>query len=630
MSEKKKKTFRQRLLSFGATTLLILLVLSFMVWGIGDYVSPQQGNVAVATIGESEISGQEFQNEVRLQVSRLQGIFGQSFTNEQAKAMGITDNVLQSLIQRNLFAEAAKSMGLLVSNDLVSREIKDDDRFKAQGGSFDRLRFNETIQRAGLSELGYISLFKGQLLQEQFLSGVQYGQAVPNTLVDSVYRYRNEKRTANFIELKHSSITKVPAASDETLKKYHTDNAARFTAPEYRAITLVQMEIKDIVDEIDVSEEKIKEAYDDHISEFKTPETRKIEQILISDEAKAKEVYSKITAGGDYAKVAKDVANVDAAALNLGTLTRAQLPIKELADAAFKLVANTVSEPVKSPLGWHVLRVTEIKPATQKMLADVRADLKKAIAAELAVDSLYNLSNKFEDELGGGASIEEAAKRLNFKIRKIPAMSAAGTDESGKKISDLNPNIIRTAYGTEQDQDSALTDFGNSGYFILHVDGVTAPTLRPFAKVRSDVTAAWKAEQQATATDKKVKTLTERLKGSVTLAAIAKELNVKLQTTEGFIRSGEGLKTQLPGEIVSALFKAKGKDAVAAASNDRHFIAQVKDIKAANPIADKKGLDVLATQLRGNISNDISTQLANALRLKLGVTVNRAAVDSAL
>ncbi|MDP7601499.1 MAG: SurA N-terminal domain-containing protein, partial [Rhodospirillales bacterium] len=150
MSEtKKKKSFREIILSWGAKLLLALLILSFGVWGIGDYVTPQHSATAVATIGEIEISSHEFQSEVRQQFARLQGIFGGNFTTEQAKALGIGDSVLQSLIQQRLFAEGAKSMGLLVSNDLVSREIHDDSRFKLPGGDFNRLAFNETIQRAG-------------------------------------------------------------------------------------------------------------------------------------------------------------------------------------------------------------------------------------------------------------------------------------------------------------------------------------------------------------------------------------------------------------------------------------------------------------------------------------------------
>jgi len=630
MSEIKKKTFREKILGWGAKILLALLILSFGVWGIGDYIAPQQGNDVVAKVGSSEITVQEFQGGVRRQVTRLQGIFGSNFNSEQAKSMGITNNVLESLIQRNLFAEGARSMGLLVGNDLVSREIRDDNRFKSQSGNFDRLRFNQAIQNAGLNEGSYITLFKGQLLQEQFLSGISNGMVAPKILTNSVFLHRNEKRIANFIEIKHSSIKNIPVTTDESLKKFHKDNARQFTAPEYRAITLVQLQIKDIIDEIAVSDAKIQESYDDRINEFQFPESRKIQQILVSDEKKANEIAAKITAGNDFAKIAKDVAKIEAAALDLGTLTKAQLPIKELADSAFTLSENVVSAPVKSPLGWHILRVTKINAATQKMLPQVRAEIKKGIASEKAVDSLYKLSNKFEDELANGASIEEAAKRLNFKIRKISALSANGQGLAGEKISDLNPAILQTAFGTEQDQDSALTDFGDSGYFILHVDSITTPTLRPFNSIRSNIEIAWKARQQANISDNKVKALIDRLKGSAGLAQIAKELKIKLETTSEFTRSGAGLKVPLPGELLNALFAAKGKVAVSAASDSSHFIAQVKDIKAADPIADKKDIDEISKQLQDNITNDISTQFANALRIKLGVTINRSAFDSAL
>ncbi len=629
MPEIKNKTFREKLLGWGAKVLLALLILSFGVWGIGDYVAPQQDDEAVATVGKSKITLASFRSEVQFQVSRLQAVLGDNFTAQKAKAMGVTENVLNSLIQRKIFAEGAKEMGLLINDDLVSREIRDDDRFKSPSGTFDRLRFNETIQRAGLSEDSYILLYKRQLLQDQFLSGINIGQAVPRPLLESMYKYRNEKRSMNFIKIEHSSIRKIAKATVEGLRRFHENNARQFTAPEFRAITLVQLQTKDIVDEIKVSDIEIKESYDDRIDEFKTPETRKIQQILVSDKTKSDEIYKKIIAGGKFEIVAKDLANLDPQTLELGTLTRSQLPIKELTDTAFKILENTISSPVKSPLGWHILRVSKITLAKQKMLFEVKAELKKSIATEKAVDALYNLSNNFEDELGSGSTIEEAAKRLNFTIRKISAVNAKGFNMANKKIQGLNPAILQVAFSTEQDQDSALTDFGDSGYFILHVNEIRAPVLRPFKKIRSDIESAWRLNQQAIAAEKKVQSLTNRLKQATTLAGIAKELNVKMQTSSEFLRTGAGLKIQLPGELISALFKAKGKDVVSAATDNASFIAQIQTINPANLDTNKKGLAALKQQLQENITNDLSIQFANALRKKLGVTINSATVDSA-
>ena len=609
--------------------MLALLILSFGVWGIGDYVAPQQSNDVIANVGESEITLSELQNEVQYQISRLQQVLGPSLTIEKAKAMGVVDNILQSLIRRSVFAEGAKSMGLVISDKLASREIRDDERFKSKSGKFDRRRFDETIQRAGLSENSYIALYKGQLLQNQYLSGINNGQVVPRKLVNSIYQYRNEKRSANYIEIKHNMFKSLPTASEEILKTFHKEHSHQFTAPEYRAITLVRLGTEDIIDEIEVSDNEIKESYDDRIGEFQSPERREIQQLLVSNKAKSIEIYNKIIAGTSFAEAAKDIPKFDMQLLELGTLTRKQLPIKTLSDTAFSLTENGVSSPVKSPLGWHILRIKRILPSKLKTLNEVREKIKNSIAVEKAVDDLYKLSTRFEDELGAGLSIEEAAKKLNFRVRKISGISAEGFSVAGKKIEDLNPAIIQVAFSTEQNQDSALTDFGEDGYFILHVDDIIPPALRPFSITRPEVERDWRLEQQALAGDKKVKSLIKRLKLGARLDKIAKELNISVKTSTEFTRSGAGLTIPFPGELITSLFDANDREFVSATSDDANFIAQIRTIKLADISSEKKGLDALEKKLETNFKSDIATQFVNALRNKFGVTADQAAIAEA-
>ena len=629
MTENKKKTFREILLGWGTKILLALLILSFGVWGIGDYVSPQQSNDVVATVGDSVITSAEFQSEVQFQVSQLQSVLGNNFTIQKAKAMGITSNVLNSLVERKVLSEGAREMGLIISDDLVSRKIRSDDRFKSQSGNFDRFRFNETMQRAGLSETGYIALYKGQLIQNQLLSGILNGQVVPKILVEFLYKFRNEKRSMNFIKINHNSFRNIPVAQEEDLKKFHKDNSSQFTAPEYRAITLIQIQIKDIIGEIDVSDQEIKESYDDRIDEFKTAELRTIQQILVSNENKSKEIYNKIIAGHKFIDAAKKLAKLDPESLELGSLTRDQIPLNEISNTVFSLKKNIISKPIKSPLGWHILRVTNIKKAKQKVLSEVSQQIKKSIAEEKAVEALYNLSNKFEDELGGGSTIEEAAKRLNFKIRNIQAMNADGNDLSDKKVPNIDPAVIQVAFNTEDGQNSTLTDMGDKGYFILRVNAITPPSLRAFEKIRDKIQISWRLNQQSIAAEKKVKSLIDRIKGGTSLAEIANELKIKLQRSSEFLRTGAGLKIQLPGQLVSALFAAKKNEAVSASTEIVSYIAQINTIKSARPDADKKAAKALEKQLRENLKNDMSTQYANALREKLGVNIDNQAIQSA-
>ena len=621
-------TIGKKLTNIFVKILLGLLIVSFGIWGIGDYISPGPTNLVVATIGKQEISTREFTNEVNQRVQRMRSLFGDDFTMEQAKSMGVVDSVLDQIVQRRLFTEGAQNMGLLVDDVLISKEIKSDPRFHSSAGHFDRNVFNQAIYNAGLNESTYAAIFRGDLIRSQLLSGIEFGRVAPSALADAIYRYRNEKRTAEVLQLNHKSIRSIPSAVESQLKKYHKDNAVRFTAPEYREITLVQMRKKDLVDEIDVPEKRIKEEYENRINEFKTQEKRTIQQILTSNEKKAQLVYQKLLQGGNFFKVAKDELNLEKSTMELGTLSRSLLPLPELADAAFELPPNTFSNPIKTALGWHILRVTKVQSATVKTLADVSDNIKKQIAEELSVDALYDLSNKFEDELGGGATIDEAAKRLNFEIRKIPFLSNRGQNVEEKPVEDIAQGVVKVAFETPDGEDSSLTEDGDNGYFILHVDKTIPPALRPFDKIFAKVAMAWKEEQQAKSASKNIKKLMKGLSISVKIQDIAKELNLNSKKTEPFLRNGQGLKQQLPGGLIGKLFKAKTGDAVSAEGNGAHFIAVLTDVKAANPVADKQGFDELSNQISGGLAEDLTIQLGNAMRREIGVTINRQAVDT--
>ena len=97
MVESKKKTFREIIIGWGTKVLLALLILSFGLWGIGDYISPPQEAELVAKVGKSGILKAEYENELRKQINNLQQIFGNTFSVEQAKSLGVSENIIQSL-----------------------------------------------------------------------------------------------------------------------------------------------------------------------------------------------------------------------------------------------------------------------------------------------------------------------------------------------------------------------------------------------------------------------------------------------------------------------------------------------------------------------------------------------------
>ncbi|NQV54265.1 MAG: SurA N-terminal domain-containing protein [Rhodospirillales bacterium] len=620
--------FRKTLVSWGAKILIALLVLSFGVWGISDSITGLGGgSSSVATVGELEISSEEYSQQFERQVSRLRQAFGGQFTSEQARAMGIGNQVLSGIIRRSLFLEGARDMGLLVSSTQVAQEIKSDPRFNGAGG-FDRERFNRMIYEAGYGENGFIEIYRNDLIEAQILSAIRNGGKAPKALVNAIYAYRMERRVAETLRIPNEKLAKIGKPSEAQLTKYHKENAKLFTAPEARDFALVRLTIKDVIDEVKVPEEKIVEAYKDRIGDFSQPERRAIEQILMDDEKTARAAHARLIVGMDFLKVATDIAKVDASTLSLGELSKEEVPLPELSEAAFSMANNTFSLPVKSSLGWHILRVTSIKPAKVSKLEDVHAKLKKEIAEELAVDALFSLANKFEDELGGGTTLADAAKRLNFKTQSFKGVNRAGTDIDGKAIAGLDPEIVGVAFETDENNDSALIDTRAGGYFMLHTNKVTPPALRPLGQIRTQVVQAWKRDQAAEAAEKGAAEILKAVKGGKSLEDAAKSSGGTFATSEPFTRSGEGLKTQIPGDLIGEMFSAKRGDAAASSAGAVQIIAALKDILPANSLSDKAGVAAIDNQLMQAMTDDLSQQLADGLRQRLGVSINQAAVDN--
>ena len=162
-------SFREKILSWGAKVLFGLLIISFGLWGIGDYnYSGSNANDAIAEVGGRAISGRDLEAEVQNAMARMRRLLGQDFSDEQARALGIIDQSLDTLVRKNVFIAGAEKTGLIVNDEVLGQAIRNDDQFKA-AGQFDRQAFFQALNAAGLSEQAFASMYRVQLLQNQLI-----------------------------------------------------------------------------------------------------------------------------------------------------------------------------------------------------------------------------------------------------------------------------------------------------------------------------------------------------------------------------------------------------------------------------------------------------------------------------
>ena len=166
----------------------------------------------------------------------------------------------------------------------------------------------------------------------------------------------------------------------------------------------------------------------------------------------------------------------------------------------------------------------------------------------------------------------------------------------------------------------------SSSFFILHVNKITPPTLRPFEKIISQVTNSWKYKNQTEQGENQAKKLVNKLNNSMPITQLAKNLDIDLIVTKPFKRTGEGLESALPTELIAKVFDSQINKAVWASGDGMHLIAYVSEVRQPVTSDIRSIKDKLRNQLKQSISIDLKNQLAEALRSRLGVEINRESI----
>ena len=626
---------RKRSGSIVVKVLLVFLVLSFGAWGIGDYIRGGATNQAVATVGGREITPQAFANEFQREMNRLRQLFGGNLDAEMARSLGIQRTVLNRMIRTEVFAAAAQDIGVTVTNDIVLREIQSMDAFRGLTGNFDKDVFRQAINNAGFSEDMFIALMRGDLSRGYLLESFDSGASVPDAMLKPIFSYREETRAAEFTLIPDEAFVDVAVPTDEEISAYHQENAARFMAPAYRALTYIDLRAADLAPEITVSEEEIAEAYEARESEFVAPARRNLDQAIFASEDAANAALELIATGRGFSDVAAELTGASVDALNLGWVGRHDLINQELADAAFTLGTGEISTAIESPLGWHLLSIVGAEEESRQALTDVREKIREDVALEKAVDSLFSLANALEDEMGGGATLEDASRTLGLRLRRIDGVDAQGKDQSGAIIDDLpSGDFLGVAFSTPEGSESPLTESTSDSYFTVRVDSITEPTLRPLHTVYDTVRAAILADRRQASAEAAAKEIVAAIDGGMPLLEALAQASLGADTAivnaPSFKRHGAGAPQEMPKGLSAVMFdRAVGQGGYARATGAvaGFVVGRLSAVTRADFAADADGVKAISSELAGGIRSDLMDQLALALQETYAVSINENALN---
>ncbi|MBZ9768918.1 MULTISPECIES: peptidylprolyl isomerase [unclassified Mesorhizobium] len=615
-----------------AKALLSLLVVSFLAWGattrmVGGVLG---GHHAVITAGGTEVSINEYRLAYDRQLSLLSQQYGQRVTHEQAKLLGVDNQVLAQLVSGAVLDEQARKLGLGLSKDRLAELTREDPAFKGPGGQFDRRTFEYLLRQLGMRPEDYLRNRSQVAVRQQIVEAISDGLKVPQTFLKAVSLYRGEDRTIDYVVLPKTLVQPIEAPSDSALKTYFDANKKNYAAPEYRKFSYVRLEPQDIMDPSAVTDQQISEDYNKNIARYTTPEMRTIEQLVFKTPDAAKAALDSLKAGATFDKLVTAEGKTQADTL-LGTLAKDKIADKAVADAAFSLNANEVSQVVQGAFGPVLLRVTEIKPQVVKPLSEVSGQIRKDLALGEASRILLDVHDSYEDTRASGASLAQAAEKLKLKVVTIDAIDRTGQRPDGTIVNDLpeSAELIKSVFAAEPNtENEGLTTAGN-GFVFYEVQSVTPARDRTLDEVRKKVVADWTEAETDKRLDAKAQELEKRLKAGTALDVIAGELKLDKQTKRGLKREADDADFGKEGAAAMFGVGEGGTGLIPSPTGDGQILFKVAEVFEPAGADGSAVPDDAQKSFGAGMSDDLLDQLVAQLQSQYDVRIDPNAVSQA-
>lgn len=545
--------FRRMQETWVSKFLLILTAVSFMsLFGVSGYISSAGKNKPVIKVGDLGVTQAEISHQFDQELQLAKNLFGDN--------MEINDNIrsamLQGIVQKELLntivKKTADDLNVSVSDDLVRRVIFSQPDFMDANGNFSHDKLKRVLAASGWTEQRYIDTIKMDIIKQILIQNPIDNINVPKVLGEKMSEIAKQKKVFKYIKVDPEKVKIDRKISQEELEQYYQDFNAEFVEPENRTVEFILLSPADIAAQIAPSEEEIDTYYKENINQFETPATRNILQMSFDKQEDADKAAAELKTGKDFYAVAKEIAKQDKEATELGYVSKDML-IADMADAMFSLNKGQYAGPVKSEMGWHIMKVTDIKAGSKTDKNQARKQIIEAIKKAKAYDEAYNISSSIEDQIGSGQPLEEIAKSLNVRIYKVKGLTEDGkAKQEPQAFAEIvkSNDFVDTAFSYNVDEISQVVET-DEGFLVLKVTKINDAHPKEIGEVKGEIEKLWSINEKNAITQEIVNDVMHDLESGDKIEEIASRFQLPLATSKALKRneSFEGIAPQYMMEL---------------------------------------------------------------------------------
>lgn len=611
----------------------LLIVVGFAVGDITGITGGGSGlsSTSLASAGSLEVTDRDISNAMQRRLSQVRE---QNPEADYSTIAGDFDVILEEMINLKALQAFAKEHGLVLSKRLIDGEIANLPGVRDLAGRVSPESYQAFLAQQRMTDAEVREVLSGAILQRLLLTPAASNARVPIGVATPY--------ASMLLEERQGSVARVPIApfaeglnpSDQQVRQFYQANRNRYMIPEQRVLKLAPIGPGQVA-KVAATPQEIEAYYKANQATYGAKDVRTISQAVVPSQQAAQQIAQRARGGQSFAAAAQP-AGLSAEDVSVGEQTREQfagLAGEQVASAAFAAEAGSVVGPIRSDLGWHVVKVESATRQAGRTLAQVRDEIAARITAEKRKDALADIVDSVQDAIDGGASFDEAARAANLQVTTTPMITASGVargDPSYSLPEQLQP-ALRSGFEMAPSDEPVIDQLpGEAGFVLVAPARVEPAAPAPLASIADQVRQDWIRQEATKRARAAADAIASRADGKVPLSQAVQQANRQLPPLQP-VRARRIQLTEMGSNVpapLRVLFTTmEGKARVAADPEGRgFFVVKVDKIVPGNALNQPRLITDVQTEFSDPLAQEYAQQLVNAAKAKVGIKRNEAVI----
>jgi len=410
---------------------LAMVVLAFIVFYIPSFLSdPTTAGVGVGAAPTeviAEVDGRivtagQFLQRYNAQMQSYRAAYGSSLNDQILRQLGIDQQILQQMIDEQAAVIEAERQGLSVSDEELAQRIFAIPGLQENGRFIGEERY-ELILRSQvppLTKAAFEENLRRSLTVDKLRAALTDWMTVSDAEIEREFTLRNEKVKLQVVAVTADQFRSQVTVTDPDVATYFETRKNDYRVGEQRKVKILLFDREQALAKVIVPAGDVQRFYNDNMAQYQTPEQVRASHILLTtagkDEAavqkQAEDLLQQIKAGADFAALATKFSEDPGSKVNGGDLDyfgRGRM-VPEFENAAFTLPVGQTSELVKSQFGFHIIKVTDKKPAVTRPLSEVQTQIEDQLKQQRADQQVTARANELAARIDDPSDLDTVAR----------------------------------------------------------------------------------------------------------------------------------------------------------------------------------------------------------------------------